>query len=84
MEKVPRQLRRRQRILHGRHRGSARPVQGSRHERYRHEPRTGLPERYVREWLAGMAAASYLTYQPDTGRYSLPGCEGDGNLQSRR
>lgn len=34
--------------------------------------RTGLQERYVREWLAGMAAAGYLTYEPDTGRYALP------------
>lgn len=34
--------------------------------------RTRLQERYVREWLAGMAAAGYLTYEPDTGRYSLP------------
>lgn len=33
---------------------------------------TGLQERYVREWLAGMASAGYLTYEPDTGRYSLP------------
>ncbi|MBV9013786.1 MAG: methyltransferase domain-containing protein [Pseudonocardiales bacterium] len=34
--------------------------------------RTGLQERYLREWLAGMAAAGYLSYQPDTGRYALP------------
>lgn len=34
--------------------------------------RTGLQERYVREWLAAMAAAEYVTYQPDTARYELP------------
>lgn len=34
--------------------------------------RTGLHERYLREWLAGMSAAGYLSYQPDTGRYALP------------
>lgn len=34
--------------------------------------RTGLQERYLREWLGGMAAAGYLTYEADTGRYSLP------------
>ncbi|MEU7896808.1 class I SAM-dependent methyltransferase [Nonomuraea sp. NPDC049152] len=33
--------------------------------------RTGLTERYVREWLAGMAAAGYLT-QDDGGRFGLP------------
>jgi Methyltransferase domain len=34
--------------------------------------RTRLQERYVREWLAGMAAAGYLDYDPATGRYALP------------
>ena len=34
--------------------------------------RTGLQERYVREWLGGMAAAGYLDYEPSTTRYSLP------------
>jgi 2-polyprenyl-3-methyl-5-hydroxy-6-metoxy-1,4-benzoquinol methylase len=34
--------------------------------------RTGLYERYVREWLGGMAAAGYLTYEPATERYTLP------------
>jgi hypothetical protein len=29
-------------------------------------------ERYVREWLINQAAASYLDYHPETGRYSLP------------
>ena len=34
--------------------------------------RTGLQERYLREWLAGMAATGYLNYEPGTGRYALP------------
>ncbi|HZA77674.1 MAG TPA: class I SAM-dependent methyltransferase [Acidimicrobiales bacterium] len=34
--------------------------------------RTGLHERYVREWLGGMAAAGYLTYEPATERYTVP------------
>jgi 2-polyprenyl-3-methyl-5-hydroxy-6-metoxy-1,4-benzoquinol methylase len=34
--------------------------------------RTGFRERYLREWLGGMAAAAYLEYDPGTGRYSLP------------
>lgn len=34
--------------------------------------RTRLQERYVREWLGGMAAAGYLDYEPATGRYALP------------
>ena len=34
--------------------------------------RTGTNERYVREWLAGMFAAGYLTYDPDSRRYELP------------
>lgn len=34
--------------------------------------RTGLQERYVREWLGGMGAAGYLEYDPTTGRYALP------------
>jgi 2-polyprenyl-3-methyl-5-hydroxy-6-metoxy-1,4-benzoquinol methylase len=33
---------------------------------------TRLQERYVREWLGGMAAAGYLDYDPATGRYALP------------
>src|SRR5437899_5679369 len=33
--------------------------------------RTGLVERYVREWLAGMAAARYLAYDPPTARFTL-------------
>jgi 2-polyprenyl-3-methyl-5-hydroxy-6-metoxy-1,4-benzoquinol methylase len=33
--------------------------------------RTGLVERYVREWLAGVAAAEYVAYDPVTGRFSL-------------
>jgi 2-polyprenyl-3-methyl-5-hydroxy-6-metoxy-1,4-benzoquinol methylase len=34
--------------------------------------RTRLQERYVREWLGGMAAAGYLDYDPATGRFALP------------
>lgn len=34
--------------------------------------KTGLFERYVREWLAAQAAAGYLTYNADTGEYALP------------
>jgi SAM-dependent methyltransferase len=31
----------------------------------------GVGERYVREWLAGQAAGGYITYDPDTERFSL-------------
>ena len=34
--------------------------------------RTGLTERYVREWLLNQAAGGYLAYDPATGRYYLP------------
>jgi len=34
--------------------------------------RTGLNERYVREWLGGMYAAGYLTYAESDQRYTLP------------
>jgi len=34
--------------------------------------RTETSERYVREWLSGQAAAGYVTYDPATGRYTLP------------
>jgi len=33
--------------------------------------RTGTSERYVREWLAAMAAAGYVTYDRTTKRFSL-------------
>jgi len=33
---------------------------------------TETVERCVREWLAAQAAAGYLTYDPATGRYTLP------------
>ncbi len=33
--------------------------------------RTGLVERYVREWLRGVAVAGYLEYQPDAGTFQL-------------
>ena len=34
--------------------------------------RTGTRERYVREWSAAQAAAGYVTYDPKSGRYTLP------------
>ena len=34
--------------------------------------RTGLDERYVREWLHCLASAGYLHADPDTGRFELP------------
>ncbi|MEV0369813.1 class I SAM-dependent methyltransferase [Streptomyces sp. NPDC050636] len=34
--------------------------------------RTGLVERYVREWLAAQVAGEYVTYAPDTDTYLLP------------
>ena len=34
--------------------------------------RTKLNERYLREWLGGMAAAGYLDYDGSTKRFSLP------------
>src|SRR5215211_1699593 len=34
--------------------------------------RTGLNERYVREWLAAMASAGYLDYDPTDARFTLP------------
>jgi SAM-dependent methyltransferase len=34
--------------------------------------RAGLSERYVREWLGGMLAAGYLTYDQARQRYALP------------
>src|SRR6266852_2232258 len=34
--------------------------------------RTGTNERYVREWLGGMAAAGYVEYEPSTHRFTLP------------
>jgi ubiquinone/menaquinone biosynthesis C-methylase UbiE len=33
--------------------------------------RTGTVERYVREWLNANAAGGYVTYHPESGRYSL-------------
>jgi SAM-dependent methyltransferase len=33
--------------------------------------KTGTTERYVREWLNSQAAGGYVTYDADTGRYSL-------------
>lgn len=34
--------------------------------------RTGTAEPYAREWLNAQAAGSYVTYDPATGRYTLP------------
>ncbi len=34
--------------------------------------RTGLAERYLREWLAAQAAAGYLGYDPQTRTFTLP------------
>ena len=34
--------------------------------------RTGTAERYTREWLNAQAAGGYVTYDPDSGRYTLP------------
>jgi SAM-dependent methyltransferase len=33
--------------------------------------RTGLDERYVREWLGAMTAAKYIAYDPASARYSM-------------
>jgi SAM-dependent methyltransferase len=48
----------------------------------------GLNERYVREWLAGMATGKIVTYRPDPGTFHLPAASaasltraaGSGNL----
>jgi SAM-dependent methyltransferase len=34
--------------------------------------RSGLAERYVREWAANQAAGGWLHYEPETGGFSLP------------
>lgn len=34
--------------------------------------RTGLVERYVREWLAAQVAGAYVRYDPESGTYVLP------------
>jgi 2-polyprenyl-3-methyl-5-hydroxy-6-metoxy-1,4-benzoquinol methylase len=34
--------------------------------------RTDTAERYVREWLNAQAAGGFVTYDPDSGRYTLP------------
>jgi SAM-dependent methyltransferase len=34
--------------------------------------RSGIDERYAREWLGGMAAAGYAAYDPASGRFTLP------------
>jgi SAM-dependent methyltransferase len=34
--------------------------------------RTGVAERYLREWLNAQAAGGYVEYEPSTGTYTLP------------
>ena len=34
--------------------------------------RTGTAERYVREWLSAQAAGGFVSYDPDSGRFTLP------------
>jgi hypothetical protein len=34
--------------------------------------RTGTAERYVREWLSAQAAGGFVTYDAESGRFSLP------------
>jgi 2-polyprenyl-3-methyl-5-hydroxy-6-metoxy-1,4-benzoquinol methylase len=34
--------------------------------------RTETTERYIREWLNAQAAGGYVTYEPSSGRYTLP------------
>jgi hypothetical protein len=34
--------------------------------------RSGTAERYVAEWLKAQAAGGYVTYHPESGRFSLP------------
>src|SRR3954454_19903372 len=34
--------------------------------------RSGAAERYVREWLRNQAAGGYVTYDPESDRYTLP------------
>jgi SAM-dependent methyltransferase len=34
--------------------------------------RTGLQQRYLREWLSALACAGYLDYEPTSARFSLP------------
>src|SRR5579859_3533716 len=34
--------------------------------------RAGLKERYVREWLGAMTTSGIYSYDPATGRYTLP------------
>src|ERR1700704_6932551 len=34
--------------------------------------RTGTVERYIREWLGNQAAGGYVSYDPATGKYTLP------------
>jgi DNA-binding IscR family transcriptional regulator len=34
--------------------------------------RTGTSERYVRKWLSNQAAGGYISYDPNTTKYTLP------------
>src|SRR3954466_3042415 len=33
--------------------------------------RTGTTERYIREWLSNQAAGGYISYDPNTAKYTL-------------
>ena len=46
--------------------------------------RTGTNERYVREWLGGMAAAGYVEYDPTTSRFTVPGGTRSGDCYRGR
>ena len=60
----------------GAHRRPARPLQGASRgrpdDRGRAGEKTGIAERYASEWLSHQAASSYLSYDPATGRFTLP------------
>src|SRR5437764_10830862 len=34
--------------------------------------KTGTAERYVREWLSAQAAGGYVTFHPESGKFTLP------------
>ena len=46
--------------------------------------RTGTAERYLREWLNAQAAGGYVTYDPESERYSLPPGAGGGADRGRQ
>ena len=45
--------------------------------------RTGIHERYGREWLSAMASAGYLTYEPGTRQFALPAEHAPALVQER-